>query len=272
MQQFDPKINGYYYVAINVTSYTCKHSSDPFPLLATTGLHYLDKYMFNLICEHYDIKYEFVTGVCFQSFNTKLRDLINKLYALRLRYKRNRSEIQHVLKRLMNSFFGKSIQKQNPTYKVKVLKNKIADYKEFNKHFIYSLRSCNDTEFDVSLVKTLTDKWSVPQFACNVLSYSKLKMAQLAYECVDLGIKLYYINTDCLTLTREDFDTLNSNHNNELLSDQIGQFSIEVESKMFIALGPYKNLHVLKDGSLRVRYPCKLDNALDFFNVKFWAP
>jgi hypothetical protein len=256
---------GYYYVALDVTWF--KHTSDPFPLIEKLGLHYLDKYMFEMICKHYDIKYKFVTGVCFEGFNSKLKDLIDVLYNLRLEYKRKGSEILHVLKRLMNSLYGKSIQKQNPIYKVKVLKSKIEDFKVFNEHFISSMKPCSDGDFEVELVKTIRDKWTVPQFACSVLSYFKVKMAELAYECVDLGVQVYYINTHCLTMSRDEFDLLNLKHG--LLSDELGKFSMEVESKLFIILGPFKNLHVLEDGTPRSRYPCKLENPLDFFETKF---
>jgi hypothetical protein len=221
--------------------------------------------------EHYEITYEFLTGITFDGgFNTKLSELSVKLYDMRLKAKSGGdSVVAQVIKRLMNSFYGKSVQKEKPV-KAHIVKNTSLNYYlYFNQDFIYSYKAVDEFNHSVALIRPMLFSWMIPQFACNVLNYSKIKMLDLVYKCVNKGFEVFYINTDCLTMRRRDFDVINDELN--LLGQELGKFSVEAESKLYIALGGYKNLHVLNNGSYRVRYSSRrmLDDPLDFFESKF---
>jgi hypothetical protein len=265
ISHFDPDQLTYYYILINVKSFICKHSSDPFPLISSCGNLYLDKTTFDLITSHYELNYEFIIGISFNSFNKNVRTISERLYYIRQQYKAIGSHVQHLLKRLLNSLWGKSIQKPRPTYKVEIAADKIDNFKAFNEDFIYSMQQKGNI-YECHLIKPLMQNWSLPQFASNVLSYSLKEMSDLIYSAVDLGCEIYYVNTDSLTLSKEHFNILNEKYN--LLSSDLGKFSIEVESSTFYTLGPYKNLHILKDNTARVRYHSKLNNPIEFFEDK----
>jgi hypothetical protein len=261
-----------YYVAVNITSFKCKEEADPFPLIESVGIHYVNKVLFDFMRERYEITYKFLTGVTFDGgFNTKLSELSVKLYDMRLKAKSGGdSVVAQVIKRLMNSFYGKSVQKEKPVKAHIVKNNSLNYYLYFNQDFIYSYKAVDEFNHTVALIRPMLYSWMIPQFACNVLNYSKIKMLDLVYKCVNKGCEVFYINTDCLTMRRRDFDEINDELN--LLGQELGKFSVEAESKLYIALGGYKNLHVLNDGSYRVRYGAArrrmLDDPLDFFESK----
>jgi hypothetical protein len=166
------------------------------------------------------------------------------------------------MKFLMNSFYGKAIQKPCPTYSVDITADKLEQFKYNNQNFLYSITKRNNT-YDCKLIKPLLVNYSLPQFACNVLSYSLMSMADLIYTATDIDCEIFYINTDCLTLRKDDFDRLNEKYN--LLGNEMGKFSIEVESNTFYAIAPYKTLHIRKDGTLRTRCFTKLPDPLNYF-------
>jgi hypothetical protein len=265
IEQFKPDELEYYCILIDVKSFKCKHNRDPFPLLSRCGEHYLDKVIFEQIQKHYDITYKFITGISFNSFNTNIKAVSERLYAIRQKY--NNTPIKMLIKSLMNSLWGKSIQKARGVYEIEILENKIENFKKYNFDFLYSIKKEKTGDYKAQLIQSLSLKYSLPQFACNVLSYSKKTMTDLIYSTIDLGGEIFYIHTDCLTMRKDDFNKLNEKYN--LLGTEMGKFKIEVESVEFMAIAPYKNLHVLPDGTARVRYPTHLNNAIDFFEKCF---
>jgi hypothetical protein len=267
IEEFHPNELVCYYIVIDIKKFKCKHGKDPFPLIERCGLMYVNKTLFEFMRKNYEFEYEFITGLSFDGYNTEIKDLIMKLYLMRMDAKKKGFGVEKVIKRLMNSFYGKSIQKQKPVYREIVPNEKLSNFVYFNQDFVYSTRKINEFSHQVKLMKPIMSAWSIPQFACNVLNYSKIQMLDLVYRCNYHGCEIFYINTDCLTMKRNDLEFLKNGVIS--ISDKMGEFSIEVESKLFIGLSAYKNLHVLSDGSSRVRYPRKLYNEIEFFEKAY---
>jgi hypothetical protein len=263
--QFNPDSLKCYYIAINITEFKSRNEADPYPLITETGIMYLNKSMFDYINENYDIKFDFITGVSFSGFNKKLSDLTEILYEMRLDAKKKGSEVQQVIKRLMNSLWGKSIQKEDPIWKKEMPSSKLDNFIEFNRDFIHSYKAIDNFRTKVDLMKPIVSDFITPQFASEVLSYSKIQMLVVVQSCINCKIDVFYVNTDSITMVKKPKEG-NQNLIECLISDKMGQFSIEVESKLFIALGPCKNIHVLHDGSTRVRFHNKMVfNEIQFF-------
>jgi hypothetical protein len=269
-------VPAYYFILINVHSFKCRHKIDPFPLIDRVGLHYLDKVSFRLLSEHYDLNYDFINGLGFSSFNTKIADVSRSLYAERMKAKKEgHSKTGLIIKRLLNSLWGKSIQKANPTYEVFIREESITGFKSFNANFLYSCkkdikRTEQEGQYVCRLIKPLLVHWSCPQFAASVLSFSRAYMQTLTYRAIDNNIRVLMINTDSLTMTLSDFNKFNTLCFS-LLSSELGGFSIEVESTCFIAISPRKYIHRLKTtNETRIRCLTKIrggkNNVWTFFN------
>jgi hypothetical protein len=103
------ELNGaaYYFILIRVRAFKCKHKADPFPLLTRCGLHYVDKVYFALMLQHYEVQYDFVEGVAFDSVNNGIANVSRCLYTRMMQLKDRGSVAQLLIKRLLNSLWGK---------------------------------------------------------------------------------------------------------------------------------------------------------------------
>jgi hypothetical protein len=260
----------YYFILIKVRSFKCKHRADPFPLLTRCGLHYVDKVYFALMLQHYEVQYDFVEGVAFDSVNNRIANVAHCLYSRRMQLKEKGSVAQLLIKRLLNSLWGKSIQNVEPTYEVCVAADALEGFKFNNQKFLYSIKEeGEDGRYRCRLVKELIVNWSRPQFAAAVLSASRGFMQEHIYNAVDNGVDIYMANTDSLTMTRQGFNSLHI-----VPSKDLGAFSVEVESIQLIALSAKKYVHRLKDNAPpRIRNSGRkikdFNNAMPMFEAWF---
>jgi hypothetical protein len=114
----------YYYVCLDVEEFKYKlfqqhapSERDPFPLLRKTGLLYLDKMMFEAIDARYDWKYKFISGYAFErGCNITINKVARALWAVR--EKIQPPILKPLVKRMINSLFGKSIMREKLTYTI----------------------------------------------------------------------------------------------------------------------------------------------------------
>jgi hypothetical protein len=245
--------SAYYFILINVKSFKCKHDIDAFPMITETGPLYIDKTYFNVLCAHYRLSYDFITGLAFDSFNNKIAEVSRKLYTRRMQLKaQGCNTSQALIKRLLNSLWGKSIQRANPFYQVNVEANRVESFEAWNEQFLYS-RSPGNNAFTYRLIKPLLIKWSMPQFAVSVLSKSRADMQEIVYKATDANVDVFMVNTDSLTMTEQGFNKLNELVPGGLISNELGGFSIEVKSDKFIAISSKRYVHTFADLTCRVR-------------------
>jgi hypothetical protein len=94
----------YYFVQVQIFSYKCKHREDYFPTLKATGIAFYDKTMFELILEHYYIGCKIIDGYAFtEGFNTNISEVTRRLYSDRKKFKSRGSDIQLIIKHMLNS-------------------------------------------------------------------------------------------------------------------------------------------------------------------------
>jgi hypothetical protein len=199
--------NAYYFIKINIKDYKSKHASDDFPLLTRKGQHYVDKVCFELLLEHYELSFDFVSGLAFYETNKTISNVSSLLYNRRQNLKLDhKTAAQLMIKRLLNCLWGKSIEKGKPTYEVTVQADKLQTFKDFNNKFLWSVRKCQNSNsreaYSCRLIKPLLIKWSKPQFAAAVLSSSRATMQNLIYQAADNDIKIMMTNTDALSERR----------------------------------------------------------------------
>jgi hypothetical protein len=240
MKEFDQ--SGFYYVQLNITSFKCKHVSDPYPLLTSTGVNYMDKIWFEMLCEHYDFTYEFISGYSFKAATEPLKKITQELWDLRMSI-RSRPE-QAIVKTVINSWYGKSIFKWKPVSEKLVEPKRLQEY--IAKHpLIYSYRRKGD-KYDVKTIRPIYAPIQRPQFAVGVLSYSRKMMQDIIYKCVDMGVDVLYCNTDSILVRTCDASLVPLK-----IGSGLGEFKVELESCEFICLSTKKKIHLLLDGSVK---------------------
>ena len=169
---------------------------------------------------------------------------IKRIYDLRVVYKKQDNPLQEILKLLMNSAYGKTIQRPIKTdYKYKTIKSKDKDgndkfdadcYMKKNGRIInqfYDIGS-NIRCFEVN--KSF-DNYFVPNLiGVQILSMSKRIMNEVMCLAEDLGIIIYYQDTDSMHIPVDKVPLLEEEYYKEygrkLRGSDMGQFHPDFES------------------------------------------
>ena len=217
---------------------------------------YLDKYGLEDALEFQDIEFEILDGYYFdEGFNTTIKDKIRNIFNIRAAEKAKMKQakkameqttdplekerledimgghdaMQLVYKELMNSTYGKLIQK-TPECEIKYrpAKDELSFIEKYYNHVKdwYQVKGSNYLRFE--LHKSLDDSYSAPHLGCQILSYSKRIMNQVMCLADDLHIKIYYQDTDSMHIEARKMDRLSktykTKYGRELVGDDLGQF------------------------------------------------
>jgi len=214
-----------------------------------------------------NVEFEIKRGYYYdEGRNDKICDVILELFEKRLEYKKDKNALQAVIKEIMNSAYGKTIQKESLT----TINIESHDGDDFTKSesFIYKYnkiksvkRINNSNKFIVEEYVNIVDHYTMPQVGSEILSMSKRIMNEVMCLAEDNGIKIYYQDTDSMHIKEEDVDKLASLYKNmykrELIGENMGQFHCDFSSDILkgniyavesIGLGKKSYIDVLTDG------------------------
>lgn len=160
----------------------------------------------------------------------RIRETIKKLFQLRAEYKKQGNSIQQIIKLIMNSGYGKSIQKPIDNELKFIDESKIEHY--LYEHW-HNIREClkipESNQYLIKLNKTVDKQFNNCVFGVSVLSMSKRIMNEVMTLAEDLGINIYYQDTDSMHIEHDKIELLAQEykriHNRELIGeDTIGRF------------------------------------------------
>ena len=224
---------------------------------------YIDKVAFQDLMEFYDFDFEIIRGYYFdQGFNNKINELIETLFKLRLKYKKEKNPLQNTIKLLLNSIYGKSILKAMTKETKCIKRDKLENYLIRNYNYITEVvdePSLNNVF--IKKIKPINNHFNLPHFGASVLSWSKRLMNRVIGTAEQNGISIYYQDTDSMHLHEEDVTRLGivfkKKYGKELIGEKMTQFhndfdSFEgsvgkVYSRKFIGLGKKSYLDILVD-------------------------
>ena len=187
----------------------------------------VDKIQLEDLIKFHLIKFEILQGIGYGSGRgVRFGEIINRLFQERLNYKKQGNPIQQVFKLMMNSSYGKTIQRMNDTSVVQVPKN------EFDKYFSYhydEIVSFEEYEkYYFFTIRRSTDYSCLNQIGVEILSMSKRIMNEVTCLAEDLGIEIYYMDTDSLHVENDKIELLASEfrrvYNHELIGKGLCQF------------------------------------------------
>ena len=191
--------------------------------------------------------FEIIRGYYFnEGFNDKIKEVIKHLFDERLIKKSEDNPIQEVYKLIMNSAYGKSIQKPIETDK-KYIKGKenFKDYLRKNTKSISSLSKVFNLDpknkkitYIVEKYKTISEHDSLPHVGVQVLSQSKRIMNQVMCLAEDLGLHIWYQDTDSMHIDQGDIPILEkafkAKYGKDLIGNYLGQFHSDFDDKRYI--------------------------------------
>ena len=166
----------------------------------------------------------------------KIREIIKTLFELRLRYKKEGNPLQEVIKLILNSIYGKTILKPIDTkYKfiknndlVKYINNRYNYIEEISKENI-SRAFCLAKE-----VKAYNKHFTFVPLGVNILSMSKRIMCEVMCTLEDMGLDIWYTDTDSMIMPLSNLEPLanefRKRYGRELIGKDLGQFHSDLET------------------------------------------
>jgi len=213
------------------------------------------------LIEFHQIEYIPLRGYYYdEGKNYTLQQVITDIFNLRLQAKAEHKAIEVVYKLLMNSCYGKTIMK--PRHYQKNIMTKEQLYESVSSK-PFTLISYTDIDDHRCLAKHLVDalsNWSFPTLGSHVLAMSKRIVTRVTSLAQDLGIGVYYTDTDSIHIDKDRVqdlaDAFRVKYNQELIGKQLGQFHTDFPttdlgmmwSKTFIGVGKKAYIDLLTDG------------------------
>ena len=193
---------------------------------------YVDRITLEELIKYHEIEYECKTGVMFnEGYNTKIGEVIRKLYDLRTKYKKEGNPLQLLYKLMLNTAYGKTIQKPKDT-KILWRNNKTTNENKLIKTFGESIQYIVKPREGKKLFKAkirigIVNHWSMPQCGSLVLSQSKRIMNKFL---ANYGEDIYYTDTDSIFMKEKKYLELKETKP-ELFGDELGQIKEEKHLK-----------------------------------------
>ena len=179
------------------------------------------------------------TGARSDLFSNEMK----RIYDLRVQYKKQKNPLQLVLKLLMNSTYGKTIQKpitselvykQIEKNKNGVIYNDAARFNKKNAALIKEYFHVSDNIMCFDVNKSFDDFFVPNLIGVQILSMSKRIMNEVMCLAEDLGIMIYYQDTDSMHIPVKDVPRLEDEYYKKygriLRGGNMGQFHPDFES------------------------------------------
>ena len=187
------------------------------------------------LVKYQKIKFNIIKGIYWKGKkSTKLSNDIEYLYNYRLKLKEDKNPAQICIKELMNSSYGKTIQKPELTEIIyKHDKTQFLKYLLRNAHHIENTLEINSHCYKI-IKKVDQDNFYVPCLIGSlILSMSKRIMNEVICLGEDLNCKIYYQDTDSIHINKNDLLLLEKEYekiyNRKLRGTNMGQFHPDFE-------------------------------------------
>lgn len=177
------------------------------------------------------VEFDIVRGYYFdEGFCDKINDVMANLFSERLRLKKEENKCETVYKVIMNSGYGGSIMKAIDTET-----RTFDDEKEFKTfltrqyNWVMSYNKVSGCDkIRCKSVKRINDHFNIPHVGVSILSWSKRIMNEVMCLAEDIGVPIFYQDTDSMHLREEDIPRLQAafavEYGRELIGKGMGQF------------------------------------------------
>lgn len=196
----------------------------------------VDKYCLEDLIKYQQIEYKIIKGYYFdEGYNKEINKCIEKLLKIRNQLKNEGNPAQTAIKQIMNSIYGKTIEKERGTEK-KYFNTKKSALKYICRHneIANEFYKIGKYKYCVKIAKPINNHYGFPHIGSSILSYSKRIMNNVICTAEDIGIKIYYQDTDSIHIKDSDIPKLEKTYNElfktELIGKNFGQFHSDFEA------------------------------------------
>mgnify|MGYP006085472823 FL=1 len=213
---------------------------------------YVDKTTLEDLITYQKIKFKIIKGYYYDDGrNYTCKKVIKMLYDTRKKYKKDKNPIQVCYKLLMNSIYGKTIQK--PIEKDACIKRDWAETKNyifFNYNSVVDFYKLGESKkWKISTLKPINEHFTFNSVGIEILSMSKRIMNEVFDIAQNNKLKIYIQDTDSLHIDLKNVPVLEKlfkqKYNRKLIGGDMGEFHsdfemdgcINVYSECLIAVG-----------------------------------
>ena len=246
IKNFEPEKYDGYFIEIKITKIKKRYKFPPTSVLNENGIRnftndiegqilYVDRTMLEDYINFMGIEYEFIKGYYYdEGHNKTINKVMEHLFNQRLKYKKLNNPIQMVFKELMNSAYGKTIQKPIETDKEYISINKKEKYIDYHYNNIKSMTLCDNNKIiRVEKMKPIDKHFNNVVCGVEVLSMSKRIMNEVMTLAEDNNINMYTTDTDSIHMDMDKVELIrnkfNEKYGRELIGKEMGQFHCDFE-------------------------------------------
>lgn len=170
--------------------------------------------------------------------HTQIQKCIRGIFEKRAEYKKEGNPIQNVYKLIMNSIYGKTILKPHMS-EFKYFKNDDPELKSFFRHhasevqYIAQIDGCDISA--LKRAKPIGQHFNFSLFGIHILAMSKRIMNEVMCLAEDLGMRIFYQDTDSMHIENHNLDYLAREYKKlygrELIGSDLGQFHSDFDLK-----------------------------------------
>lgn len=197
---------------------------------------WVDKFALEDLIEFQDVEFVVDRGYYYdEGRNYEIGETIEHLFNTRLEMKQKDNAIEQVYKLLMNSAYGRTLLK--PFEDEKVYVSEKNHDKHLVRHYdsVKHIERLHDNSYEITQQKPIIDHYNLAHIGCEVLSMSKRIMNELMCLAEDIGVDIYYQDTDSTHTPVADIPRLKEayfeKYNRVLEGDEMGQFNCDFDSK-----------------------------------------
>tara|TARA_R100001591_G_scaffold115336_2_gene130766 strand:- start:1286 stop:3922 length:2637 start_codon:yes stop_codon:yes gene_type:complete len=220
--------------------------------------------------------FEIIRGYYFnKGFNTKIKEVIQHLFNERKKKKSEGNPIQEVYKLIMNSAYGKTIQKPVNKKKIFCDKKNLLENLSKNPSYISSYTKIYNenpkyNKYVIESYNNIHEHFSIPHVGVQILSQSKRIMNRVMCLAEDLDLKIYYQDTDSMHIKEDDIPELSKafkeKYNKDLIGKELGQFHSDFNDEIYINGEKKHASHVVSIESYFLGKKCYIDKLEKTYN------
>jgi hypothetical protein len=200
---------------------------------------YVCKIQLEDLIKFHNIEFDIIDGYYYdEGRNNNLRDVIDFVFKERLKMKKEKNPLQEIYKLIMNSAYGKTLQKSHPEKVEFKNENDIDKFIDKNYNYIKSYQELYSEDsfkkYIVKMEKGIEEHFNNAPAGVEVLAMSKRIMNEVMCLAEDNGLEIYYQDTDSMHIKECDIKTLSEKYkevyHRELIGKNMGQFHSDFDS------------------------------------------
>jgi hypothetical protein len=199
---------------------------------------YVNKYALEDAIEFQSVEFTVVRGYYFnEGRNYTIKEVIQNLFNERKKWKAENNPVELIYKLIMNSGYGKSITKEiNTVNKFFNTFIKFQKYMSKNYNYVNEFNEYGNGKYKVKKIKAFNQHFNLAHVGSEILSMSKRIMNRVMCLAEDMGLDMYYTDTDSIHIKDAHVPILakayKSRYNKTLIGKELGQFHTDFDLKV----------------------------------------